>query len=164
MGLSVTLSEAIIAIASVILASVFSAYAIYAGAVLQGNVVQNLGSIKRNMYTRVEIVYATIDETTDPNHFVICVKNVGTIPISRYDDLDVYAGEYGKAELYRYSDYAEPGSGFFNLTDADGDGVWEVGETAVIRAYPKEQANCSLYEVKVVPFRGIPSTYLFSKP
>ena len=164
MGFSLTLSEAIIVIASVVLASTFSAYAIYSGASLQSNILQNLDSVKRNLHTKVEIAYATINESTSPSHFVIYVKNTGTLPITNFNLIDVYVGEYGKALLYTYSKNAGAGSGNFNLTDADEDGVWEVGETAVIRAYPRSEVNGSLYEVKIVPFRGIPSSYLFSPP
>ena len=164
MGFSLTLSESIILIASIVLASAFSAYAIYAGTTLQSNLLQNIDTIKRNLHTRVEVAYATIDETTSPDHFVIYVKNTGTLAITDFSLLDVYAGEYGRATLYIYDQNAIAGSGRFTLHDADGDGVWEVGETAVIRAYPKKDLNGSLYEVKVVPYRGIPSSYLFSPP
>ncbi len=164
MGFSSTLSESIILIASVILASGFSAYAIYSGSSLQSNIIQNLDSFKRNVNTRVDIGYATINQTTNPNYFVIYVKNTGTLPITDFSKIDVYAGEYGKAVLYSYSPTSTVGSGKFNLTDVDGDGVWEPGETAIIRAYPKTNVSAEVYEVKVVPFRGIPSTYLFPSP
>jgi len=164
MGFSLTLSETIIVIASIVLASSFSAYAIYAGTSLQSNLLQNIDAIKSNLHTRVDIVYATIDETTNPKHFVIYVKNTGTIPIMDFTLIDVYVGEYKRAVLYPYSSEAGVGSGKFNLTDVDGDGVWEVGETATLRAFPKDDVNASLYEVKVVPYRGIPSSYTFSPP
>jgi len=164
MGFSLTLSEIIMVIASVVLASSFSAYAIYAGTSLQSNVLQGIDTVKTNMNTRVDIVYATIDEETSPKHFVIYVKNTGTIPLKDFVLIDVYVGEYRKATLYSYNPNAGAGSGKFNLTDVDSDGVWEIGETATIRAFPKNDVNASLYEARIVPYRGIPSSYLFSPP
>jgi len=164
MGFSTTLSEVIILIASIVLASSFSAYAIYAGTSLQSNIIQNLDTFKKNIHSRVDIAYATIDETTNPDHFVIYVKNTGTLPITDFTMIDLYVGEYGRAEFYSYSEDAGVGSGKFNLTDADGDGVWEAGETATIRAYPKTDVAGEIFEVKIVPFRGIPCSYLFPRP
>lgn len=164
MGFSTTITEIIILIASVVLASGFSAYAIYSGTSLQSNIVQNLDTFKRNVHTRVDTGYATINETTSPDHFVIYVKNTGTLPISDFSTIDVYAGEYGRATHYCYSKSAGVGSGKFNLTDVDEDGVWEPSEIATIRAYPKTDVDAAIYEVKIVPFRGIPCSYLFPPP
>mgnify|MGYP001081144146 CR=1 FL=1 len=164
MGFSTTITEVIILIASVVLASGFSAYAIYSGTSLQSNIVQNLDTFKRNIHTRVDIGYATINETTNPKHFVIYVKNTGTLPIADFSTIDLYAGEYGKATLYSYSKDAGVGSGRFNLTDVDGDGVWEPSETATISAYPRIDMDGTIYEIKMIPFRGIPCCYLFPPP
>ncbi|MCS7120356.1 MAG: hypothetical protein RMJ07_01630 [Nitrososphaerota archaeon] len=161
MGFSTTLTEVIILIASIVLASGTAAYAIYAGVSLQSNIVQNLDTFKRNIHTRVDVGYAAIDTSTSPAHFVIYVKNTGTLPITDYSSLDVYVGTYGRALLYSYSASAEPGSGRFSLSDVDGDGVWEPYETATIRAYPTAEPTGSVYEVKIIPYRGIPSTYIF---
>jgi len=161
MGFSTSISETIILIAAVILASSFSAYAIYAGISLQSNIIQNLDTFKQNLHTRIDIGYATINETTSPSHFVIYVKNTGTLPLTDFPMIDLYVGEYGKAVLYPYSKGAIVGSGKFNLTDVDEDGIWEVGESAIIKAYPKQSPSAQIYEVKIVPYRGIPSSYLF---
>jgi flagellar protein FlaG len=163
-GFSLTISEAIIVIASIILASGFSSYAIYAGSSLQSNILQNLDTIKRNMHTRVDIVYATINETTNPSNFVIYVKNTGTLPLYDFDLIDVYVGAYGQAMLYFYNSSAAVGSGKFKFVDANGDGVCDVGEAATIQAFCESNVTASLYEVKVVPYRGISSSYLFSPP
>jgi len=164
MGFSTPINEVIILVASVVLASSCSAYAIYAGTSLQGNIMQSIDVFKRNIYIRVEIGYATINETDSPDSFVIYVKNVGTLPITDISTIDVYVGEYGKASLYTYSADATARSGKFKLLDADGDGVWEPCETATIIAYPKSDVTASVYEVKIVPLRGIPCSYLFAAP
>ncbi len=164
MGFSTTVSEIVLLIASVVLASGFSAQAIYAGLSLQSSIIQTIDTSKRDLNTRINIGYATVNETTNPRYFIIYAKNTGLMPITDFSVIDVYVGEYGRAMLCYYSSEATVGSGKFSLTDADGDGVWEIGETAIIRAYPSIDINASIYEVKIVPFRGIPSTYLFPPP
>lgn len=159
MGFSVTLSHIIMVIASVTLASVFSAYAFYTGNSVQNELMQNVNDAKRMNNLQLEIVYATVDNSTDPPHFVIYVKNVGCLLLNDFTYLDVYVGEYGTAQLYTYNSTAV--SGQFNLTDASGDGVWEPRETVTIRAYPSSQVEGVMFEAKIVPFRGIGSSYLF---
>jgi flagellar protein FlaG len=165
MGFSLTISEAIMVIASVILASGFAAYAIYAGTSLQSNIMQNLDDAKKSMDTRLDIVYAVTNQTSDPSPlFTIYVKNAGSLPISSFDFISVYVGVYGQAMMYSYNSSASTGSGKFNMTDAGGNGVVQVGEAAIIQVYNSTNVSGSLYEAKVVPYRGIPSSYLFSPP
>ena len=164
MGFSITLSELIIVVASVVLASGFSAYAIYSGNALQSQVMQAVDTVKRGANLHVEIVYATVNETTSPSHFVIYVKNVGHLPITSFEHIDVYVGEYGRGLLYTYDPNANTGSGHFRLIDADGDGVWEPSETAIIQAYPTRTVQGSLFEARIVVPRGIGSSYLFPAP
>ncbi|MGB9960385.1 MAG: hypothetical protein ACPLKQ_07715 [Candidatus Bathyarchaeales archaeon] len=164
MGFSVTLSHIIMVIASVCLASAFSAYAFYSGNLVQNELAQNVNDYKRIVNMQLEIVYATIDNSTTPPHFVIYAKNVGYLPLSDFTFLDVYVGEYGKAQLFTYNSSAEPGSGQFNLTDANGDGIWELRETVTIRAYPSSNIEGAMFEAKIVPSKGIGSSYLFPAP
>ena len=164
MGFSVSLSHIIMVIASVTLASAFSAYAVYNGSVVQNEVLYGVRQAKTRMHLQVEIVYATLENSTTPPHFIIYVKNVGWIPFRDYTYLDVYVGEYGRSQLYSYSQNASAGSGNFNLTDVSGDGVWEPRETAVIRAYPTSDVEGVMFEAKIVPFGGIGSSYLFPAP
>ena len=165
MGFSLTISEAIMVIASVILASGFAAYAIYAGTSLQSNIMQNLENAKKSMDTRLDIVYAVVNQTTNPSPlFTIYVKNSGSLPISDFGLISIYVGVYGQATVYSYNSSASTGSGMFNMTDSDGNGVVEMGETATIQVYNATNVFGSLYEAKVVPYRGIPSSYLFSPP
>lgn len=164
MGFSVTISHILMVIASVGLASGFSAYAIYAGSSIQSNVLQNVSDVKRQMSLQVQIVYATMNETTTPSHFVIYVKNIGWLPLTDFTYMDVYVGEYGTAVLYTYNEDAQQGSGNFTLIDADEDSLWEPRETAVIRAYPKTNVTGTVFEARIVPFRGMSSSYLFPPP
>lgn len=163
MGFSLTITEAIMVIASVILASGFSAYAIYAGTSLQSNIMQDLQNTKQSMDTRLDIVYATVNQTTNPSPlFTIYVKNTGSLPVSDFSLISVYVGAYGQAMVYSYNSNATTGS--FNMTDSNGDGVVQIGEAATIQIYNATSVSGSLYEAKVVPYMGIPSSYLFSPP
>src|SRR5271157_835727 len=165
MGFSLTITEAIMVIASVILASGFSAYAIYAGTSLQSNIMQDLQNTKQSMDTRLDIVYAIVNQTTDPSPlFTIYVKNTGSLPVSDFNLISVYVGAYGQAMVYSYNSNATTGSGQFNMTDSNGDGVVQIGEAATIQVYNSTNVSGSLYEAKVVPYMGIPSSYLFSPP
>jgi flagellar protein FlaG len=165
MGFSLTITEAIMVIASVVLASGFAAYAIYAGTSLQSTIMQNLNDAKTSMDTRLDIVYAVVNQTADPSPlFTIYVKNSGSLPISNFDLISVYVGAYGQAMVYSYNSSASTGSGEFNMTDANGNGAVEVGEAAFIQVYNATNVSGSLYEAKVVPYRGIPSSYMFSPP
>ncbi len=164
MGFSVSLSHIIMVIASVVLASSFSAYALYTGSAVQSEVMQQVSDAKWRMSLQLEIVYATVDKSTSPWHFVVYVKNVGWTPLSDYTYLDVYVGEYGEAVLYSYNQSAGVGSGSFNVTDANDNGVWEPRETAEIRAYPTSNPEGVMFEAKVVPSKGIGSSHLFPPP
>ncbi|MCS7386583.1 MAG: flagellin [archaeon GB-1867-005] len=164
MGFSTTITEIILLIASVVLASGVSAQAIYTGISLQSNILQTMDYAKRDLNIRISIGYATINETVTPKYFIIYAKNTGLMPITDFSTIDVYVGEYGRVILCTYSSDATIGSGSFSLTTVDGDGIWEIGETAIIKAYPSTDINASIYEVKIVPFRGIPSSYLFPPP
>jgi archaellum component FlaG (FlaF/FlaG flagellin family) len=164
MGFSVTLSHIIMVIGSVILASAFSAYSFYVSDMVQNSMMQNARDTASQTSLQLEIVYATLDNSSTPASFVIYAKNIGWAPLDNYTYLDIYAGEYGKAILYTYSKSAKNGSGTFNVTDANRNKVWEPMETAVIIAYPQHNLTSVMYEVRVVPFHGIGSTYLFPAP
>lgn len=164
MGFSITLSEIIILISSIILASSFSAYAIYSGTALQNSIMQSLSDARNMFELRVSIVYATVNDTTSPKHFIVYAKNTGMLPITNFGLIDVYFGEYKKAMLYTYSPEASVGSGKFSVEDSDGDGVWEVAETAIIRIYPKSELDASLYEVKLALYKGLSDSHIFAPP
>ncbi len=164
MGFSVTLSHIIMVIASVCLASAFSAYAFYTGNIVQNELMQNVSDAKRMTSLQLEIVYATVDNSTTPSHFVIYAKNIGSLPLKDFAYLDIYVGEYCQAQLYTYNLTAEAGSGQFNLTDASGDGIWEPRETVAIRVFSESTIEGAVFEAKIVPSRGIGSSYLFPGP
>jgi archaellum component FlaG (FlaF/FlaG flagellin family) len=160
---SSTISESILVLVSIILASSFSAYATYMAGLVRSDLAQALTDARRMSSLKVEIVYASVDKAEEC--FVIYVKNTGNLPITDFSLVDVYVGPYGSAKIYVYSRSASRNSGYFNLTDVDGDGVWEPAETAEIRAYPEGGIpQASMYEALVKPFKGVGSSYLFPPP
>ncbi|MCD6369766.1 MAG: hypothetical protein J7L38_08245 [Thermoproteales archaeon] len=160
MGFSVTFSELIMIVASVVLASIVSSYALYTGSLVVSDLSQIMNEARRGMNIRVRIAYATLES----GNFILYVKNVGSLTISDYTYLDVYIGEYGKARLYTYN--ANGGVGHFNITDSNGDGLWSPGETVKITVYPyqDENLNAPVFEAKIVLFRGVGDSTLFTKP
>jgi flagellar protein FlaG len=165
MGFSITITEAIMIIASVVLASAFSSYAIYAGTSLQSNIMQNLDEARMNMDTQLEIVYATVNQTSNPSPlFIIYVKNTGDMPITDLSLITLYVGAYGQATMYSYSPAATNGTGTFSIYDSNGNGMIDVGQAAEIEAFNTANVTATLYEAEVVLYRGVPSYYLFSSP
>jgi len=159
---SVTISEIIILIAATILAGGLASYIIFYGNVLQNSVATSIDTVERQMDIRVKIVYATINETG--RCYVIYAKNVGHLPIhnASFSFLDLYVGPYRRATLYRYN--PDGGTGCFTIEDSDGDGVWEVGETAILKAYYSSFSKEPLYEAKIYISNGIGDSYLFTPP
>jgi archaellum component FlaG (FlaF/FlaG flagellin family) len=165
MGFSITITEAIMIIASVVLASAFSSYAIYAGTSLQSNIMQNLNEASMNMNTHLEIVYATVNQTSNPSPlFIIYVKNTGNMPVTDMNLITLYVGAYGQATMYSYNAAATNGSGTFSIYISNGSGMIDVGQAAEIEAFNAANVTASLYEAEVVLYRGVPSYYLFSPP
>lgn len=162
MGFSVTMSHIIMVIGSVVLASFFSSYALYTGNLIQNTMIQDARDTERKLSLELEIVYATIDNSTTPEHFVIYAKNVGWSLVNNYTYLDVYVGEYSRLELYAYNPMGTPRT--FNLTDTNNNDAWEPRETVTIRAYPESNITGVMFEARIVPFRGMGSTYLFAAP
>lgn len=164
---SVTISEVIILIASTLLAGSFTAYAIFYGNLIQNNVASSIDAIKQQMNIRVKIVYATLNESE--RCFIIYVKNIGNLPIlgSSFPYIDLYVGPYKRAALYIYSPNGSRSIGYFHIIDADRDGIWEVGETAIFKAFYGEGALSRgepLYEAKIHLHSGIGDSYLFTPP
>ncbi len=163
MGFSVTITHIIMVIASVVLASTFVACAFYTGNMVQSEFNQGVSDAKTTIDTQVDIVYATAN-TTEPSVFVIYAKNTGKLTVRDFTFLDVYAGEYGKAQLYSYDAAATTGSGKYTVVDANGDGTWEPRETVTIYAYPSGAIAGSALEARLVPSKGVGSDFLFSAP
>lgn len=162
---SVTISELIILIASTLLAGSFATYAIFYGNLVQNSMSSSIDSIRQQLNVRVRIVHATISDIE--GCFVIYAKNVGLLPIpsSSLPYIDLYVGPYRRASLYRYSPNSQ-NPGYFQAYDANGDGIWEVGETAIFKAFygSGPLSRGELYEAKICLRSGLGDSYLFTLP
>lgn len=163
MAASSPITEMLLLVASVVLASGLSAYSLYLGGVVESSLSQTVDDAARTMSLRVEIVYATIEQTPSL-HYVVYVKNIGSLPVSSFEKIDVYCGPYGRAGLFVYRNGSTE-DGYFSLVIAgdDGNGVWDPGETAVIRAYSSNISG-EVFEARVKPFRGLGDEYVFPSP
>ncbi|MCC6013927.1 MAG: hypothetical protein LM593_06120 [Candidatus Verstraetearchaeota archaeon] len=153
-----TISESILVLAAIILASGVSAYATYLTGILKNDMYQVVSDTKKIIELRIEIVYACINGSV----FVVYAKNIGYLPITDYNLIDVYIGPYGSACLYTYS--SSPSTGHFTITDVNGNNSWDPGETAIIIVYPNNIPQASVYEAIIKPLRGTGSSYLFPPP
>lgn len=163
---SATISEVIILIASTLLAGGFATYAIFYGNLLRSNIASSMDSIRQQMNIGVRIVYATVNESE--RCFIVYAKNIGNLPIlsQSFPYIDLYIGPYKRAMLYTYSPNPT-GAGYFMILDADGDGAWETGETAILKALYGEGAfnrDEPLYEARIYLRSGIGDIYLFTPP
>jgi len=159
---SVTISEVIILIAATLLASSFAAYTVFYGNLIQNNVATSIDAVRQQMNVRVKIVYATINEIE--GCYTVYAKNVGNLPLhnSSFSSIDLYVGPYKRATLYRYNQNG--GVGYFTVADSDNDGIWETGETVVLKAYYNTFSEEPLYEAKIYVPNGIGDSCLFTPP
>lgn len=65
---------------------------------------------------------------------------LGNLPILNSSFPYMYVGPYKRAQLYAYNPNLRT-AGYFLILDADGDGAWEVGETAIFKAFYGEGAS-----------------------
>lgn len=153
MGVSVTISHALLTIVAITLA-VSLAIAVLS----QLSIVLNTMSISvkqrsDSLRTLIAITNAYYDSANSKFH--IFVKNIGDIPYSDLENIDVYIGSAGGAlDFYNISTN--------NITEYDiVDGVWNPGETIEIVIEPTKTYDPP-YEVKIVLSNGVSETYVFS--
>lgn len=162
---SVTISEMIILMAATVMAGSFAAYAIFYGNLIQSNIASSMDAVRQQVNIRIKIIYATVNESE--SCFIIYVKNIGHLPIlnSSFPYMDLYVGPYKRAALYKYNP-GSPRAGFFLILDADGDYVWEAGETAIFKAFYDGTLNGSelLYEARICLRNGLGDSHLFTLP
>jgi len=106
-----------------------------------------------SLRTLITITNAYFDSTNSEFH--IFVKNIGDIPYSDLENVDVYIGSAGGAlDLYNISTN--------NITEYNiVDGVLAPGETIEI-IIKTSKTYTSPYEVKVVLSNGVSESYIFS--
>lgn len=150
MGFSVTISHAILLIASIIIASSFAIAVIAKTSVFSSIFSQNINQYTLNSQIDFTIIYSYFDNGLGA--FVIFVKNTGLIDISDayLSKADVYLISNGKAQLLSYG----PSPGQWTYRDTNGVGGWQVGETIVLTA-----RNETPTDLRVIVKLALPNGY-----
>ena len=146
---SAVVSTAILVIAGVLMASIFAVAIIsQAGAIDSAFKLASQNALDK-MKTSIDIIYLTVNGS----YFVAYVKNVGqkSISASELNMTDVYLGNDTTLKLYVYG---RTGTDIWNYTETVDDGVWEPGETIVMRIY-NSTALEGPYYIKVVLPNGV---------
>ena len=142
-------STAILVIAGVIMASIFAAALISQTGAIDSAFKSASQNALNKMKTSIDIIYLTVNGS----YFVAYVKNVGQkeISASELNMTDVYLGNDTTLKLYIYG---ESGTDIWNYTETVSDGVWEPGETIVMKIY-NSTALEGPYYIKVVLPNGV---------
>ncbi len=152
MGVSTTISHALITIVAISLA-VTLAIAVMS----QLSNILNTMSISINhrseaLRTVITVTDAYYDSGTSTFH--IYLKNIGDAPYSDLDNIDVYLGS-ASGNLMYFNISSQ------NITEYEkSDGVWSPGETIEITMYT-DQSFTPPYEVKIVLSNGVSAEYVF---
>ena len=153
MGVSTTISHALLTIVAITLAVSLAIAVLSQLSTILNTMSVSVKHRSDSLRTIITITNAYYDSVNSEFH--IFVKNIGDIPYSDLENIDVYIGSAdGALDLYNVSTN--------NITEYDVvDGVLTPGETIeiVIRASKTYE---SPYEVKVVFSNGVSETYIFS--
>ncbi|MCD6428737.1 MAG: hypothetical protein J7L12_03880 [Desulfurococcales archaeon] len=146
---SAVVSTAILVIAGVLMASAFAVAIISQAGAIDSAFKLASQNVLDKMKTSINIIYLTVNGS----YFVAYVKNVGqkSVSASELNMTDVYLGNDTTLKLYVYG---KAGTGIWNYTETVNDGVWEPGETIVMRIY-NSTALEGPYYIKIVLPNGV---------
>lgn len=143
------------------------AVAIFASAIITS--VTNIGSAistdlrmeNTRIRTNIIIEYLVYDNNTST--FIVFMKNVGGVKIS-FEELTVFFGTYGHADIYFPSDVLIPGSKTWVVEELDTkNNVWDIGET--IKMYLTNSTTVDPpYYIRIVTLSGKYFEKIFSPP
>lgn len=153
MGFSSIIVEGIILIAAVIASSILATAIVERTNMVNDAIKQSMKQQADSIKAKIVIVYATYDESI--GLFIVYLKNVGKYPIRAIDKMDIYFGEYGKAELYVYDkDGAlSPGEwSYMEISESKISNVLEPGETIKILIYNSTVVNPPYYVKIFTPY------------
>lgn len=153
MGASVTISHAILTIIAITLAASLAIVVLS-----ELNTILNTMTIfvkHRSDSLRIQIAITNAYYDSSNSEFHIFIKNIGDIPYSDLEDIDVYLGSAtGPLDFYNIT--------LDNITEYGGvDGVLAPGETIEIVVKVTKTYEPP-YEVKVVLSNGVSETRIFS--
>ncbi|MEB3760679.1 MAG: flagellin [Desulfurococcales archaeon] len=154
MGESTAVAHAVFIVVSVVMASVLSLVVLGKLSYVQSLFSQMVTEKTNALGVRLMIVNAYRD--TVNNTIYIYVKNIGTMPFSEIQEIDIYVGNYTQSlDYYKYNATATPGT--FNITELyKQDNVWSPGETLRFNVNPTKD-YASVVRIKVVLPNGVVS-------
>lgn len=153
MGVSTTISHALLTIVAITLAVSLAIAVLSQLSTILNTMSVSVKHRSDSLRTIITITNAYYDATNSEFH--IFIKNIGDIPYSDLDNIDVYIGSAdGALDLYNISTS--------NITEYDNiDGVLAPGETIEI-VIKTSKSYETPYEVKIVLSNGVSETYIFS--
>lgn len=107
--------------------------------------------------TSIRIVHTSFNKTVDNSYLVVLVKNTGLRSIAPQEltKTDVYIGNENCNMLYLYDFSSQSlGSWSYTLIDLNSDGMWNPGETVILRVHNKTSLFYPIC-VKVVLPNGV---------
>ena len=153
MGESTAIAHAVFIIVSVMMASVLALVVLGKLGYMESVFSQAVQEKSAAVGIRLLVVNAYKDSQT--GIIYVYVKNVGTMPFSYLNGIDVYLGNYtGALDYYKYNVSAST-AGTFNITElGSADGTWSPGETFRFNINPSASYG-DLVRVKVVLPNGV---------
>jgi len=153
MGVSVTISHALLTIVAITLAVSLAIAVLSQLSIVLNTISISVKQRSDSLRTIIAITNAYYDSANSKFH--IFAKNIGDIPYSDLENIDVYIGSAGGAlDFYNISTN--------NITEYNvADGVWSPGETIEI-VIETTKTYDPPYEVKIVLSNGVSETYVFS--
>jgi archaellum component FlaG (FlaF/FlaG flagellin family) len=158
---SESVGTAILVIAGVILAAMVSAALVSQANLLDSSMRLAMMNAQNRLETSISIALASLNTTDAGKYFVIYVKNTGSRPISSAElvKTDLYLVDDQHTVLMVYS--SSGGYNKWNYTEANPNGVWDVGETLVVKAFNSTSFSIPMRIVIALP-NGIRAEYVYS--
>ncbi|RLE49230.1 MAG: hypothetical protein DRJ31_05665 [Candidatus Methanomethylicota archaeon] len=152
---SVTYSESIILIASIIVASLFAGIVLSSMGMIESAYTSISQSERTTLTTKIKVIFADqLDSTT----VYVYVKNIGKTVITSVDKVDIYFGKYGSAQYIPYNSSSYPTWNYTLLNN----NIWGPNDTIRITVYSSTTLDEGIYVVKVVTPNGVEDEYVFS--
>jgi archaellum component FlaG (FlaF/FlaG flagellin family) len=152
-GESTAIAHAVFIIVSVMMASVLALVVLGKLSYMESVFSQAVREKSAAVGIRLLIVNAYRDSQT--GMIYVYVKNVGTLPFSYLNGIDVYIGNYtGVLDYYKYNTSASS-PGTFNITELGSeDGSWAPGETLRFNINPSATYG-DVVRVRIVLPNGV---------
>jgi archaellum component FlaG (FlaF/FlaG flagellin family) len=143
-------TTAILVVAGVVVAAMVASTIISQYYIVDSTVRGANRGLEDRLKTRVEVVHGVFEG----DHFIVFAKNTGrrAITVKEVESIDVYFGKNCET-LYRLG--SEPWT--WSYEELNGDNIWSVGETLVLRIRNGTTIGPPPYCVKIVLPNGVTS-------